>query len=134
MEKNDVDVLEMAKFVTSVMSAELANCVLIAVVKAEAQVVAGRNFRLMLKLAPISTKAIDEKFLCEAIIFDQPWTNTRNIISLKCTSNEFNIVTEILSTIAGREELSAIVRYLNASREDQDFLMEFPFASSGKYV
>lgn len=132
LEKNDEDVEEMAQFATNVISTELARCDLIAVVKAESQVVAGTNFKLILKLAPINTRAVDEKFICEVVVFDQPWTKTRNVTSFKCTSNEFNIVTEILSTIEEREELSPVVRYLNACRQDQDFLMELPFVSYGK--
>lgn len=80
---NDDSVKEMAQFVTTSLS-ETSNSgpvTLIEVVKAETQVVAGKNYKLTLKFTDASNA---EPYTCEAVIFDQSWTKTRELLSSTC--------------------------------------------------
>ena len=52
------------------------------IVKAERQVVAGTNYKLTIELASIDKT--DEHQLCEVVVFDQSWTNTRKLSQSKC--------------------------------------------------
>nr|CAH0104204.1 unnamed protein product [Daphnia galeata] len=78
----DVDIREMANFATRVISSRgnSGPSTLIRIVKAEKQVVAGTNYKLTLELE----SARDGVILCDLIVFDQPWTNTRTLSESSC--------------------------------------------------
>lgn len=78
----DVDIREMANFATRVISSRgnSGPSTLIRIVKAEKQVVAGTNYKLTLELE----SARDGVVLCDLIVFDQPWTNTRTLSESSC--------------------------------------------------
>ena len=78
----DVDIREMADFATRAISSKgnSGHSTLIRIVKAEKQVVAGMNYKLTLQLE----SATDGEILCDLIVFDQPWTNTRTISEFSC--------------------------------------------------
>jgi hypothetical protein len=80
----DDDVKEMADFATRAISTtgKSGPSTLIRIVKAEKQVVAGMNYKFTLELQ----SAIDGVILCDLIVFDQPWTNTRTITESNCMS------------------------------------------------
>jgi hypothetical protein len=80
---NDPDVKEMAKFASSIITANThPRIALIRILKAESQVVAGTNYRMTLLFAsgPYSRYLLR----CGVIVFDQPWTNTRELTESKC--------------------------------------------------
>lgn len=80
---NDPDVKEMAKFASTIITANThPHLALIKILKAESQVVAGTNYRMTLLFAsgPHSRYLL----LCGVIVFDQSWTNTRKLTESKC--------------------------------------------------
>jgi hypothetical protein len=81
---NDPDVNEMAAFASSILTANShPHLALIKILKAESQVVAGMNYKMALLLfasGPHSRYWL----LCDVIVFDQPWTNTRKLTECKC--------------------------------------------------
>lgn len=97
----DEDVKEMAQFATTALSQQVVantaaaassaspSLVLVKVVKAEKQVVAGINFKLTLQL---KTEAANEDvFVCDVVVFDQPWTSTRQVTSSNCSPSLLTI-------------------------------------------
>ncbi|KAL1832292.1 hypothetical protein ACET3Z_001943 [Daucus carota] len=75
----DPKIQEIAKFAVTTYNKESnKNLVYQEVLKGETQVVAGTNYRLVIA-------AKDDKVLnnYEAVVFDQPWTHTRNLSSFK---------------------------------------------------
>jgi hypothetical protein len=78
---NDAKVKEIASFASSAISANTNSgpVTLTKVVKAESQVVAGINFKLTLEL-----NGAEGAILCEVIVFDQSWTQTRKLSESKC--------------------------------------------------
>lgn len=85
---NDNDVKVIADFATTAI-AENTNSgpvKLVELVKAETQVVDGINYKLSLEL--VSTGTDSKSLLCEAIVFDQPWTNTRKLTQSSCAPVE----------------------------------------------
>ncbi|XP_046652481.1 uncharacterized protein LOC124343257 isoform X3 [Daphnia pulicaria] len=83
---NDADVLEMARFATNALSVNKASpLVLIGVVKAEKQIVAGVNYRLQLKFNGQLESEENHFIDCQVTVFDQVWTATRQITSFQCT-------------------------------------------------
>lgn len=81
---DEADIQEMAEFATKALS-QSANraspLLLVNVVKAERQVVAGFNYRLQLQLKENpDTNAI----VCDVVVFDQSLTSTRQITSSFC--------------------------------------------------
>ena len=80
---NDPDVKEMAKFASSIITVNThPRLALIRILKAESQVVAGTNYRMTLLFSsgPYSLYLLR----CGVIVFDQPWTNTRELTESKC--------------------------------------------------
>ncbi|XP_057377755.1 uncharacterized protein LOC130699429 [Daphnia carinata] len=76
------NVKEIASFATTAISANTNSgpATLVKVIKAESQVVAGTNFKLTMELDPVE----GDNLLCEVVVFDQPWTNTRKLSESKC--------------------------------------------------
>ena len=56
---------------------------LLQIISAASQVVSGSNYRLTIRLG-----GTEESHTCEAIVYDQPWTSTRKLISFNCTAEE----------------------------------------------
>lgn len=85
---NDADVKEMAAFAANVISASnLGPVQLIQIVRAASQVVAGANYKMTLLLASKQGGAYGygrRRYRCEVIVFDQPWTNTRELTQSQC--------------------------------------------------
>lgn len=81
---DDATVKEMADFATKAISSNTNSgpVKLVKLTKAETQVVAGTNYKLNMEL--VGTGANAESRVCEAVIFDQPWTNTRKLIRSSC--------------------------------------------------
>jgi hypothetical protein len=79
---HDIDVNEMADFSRRAISSRSNSgpSTLIRIVKAEKQVVAGMNYKLTLEME----NANDGVILCDVIVFDQPWTNTRRLRESSC--------------------------------------------------
>lgn len=80
---DDVDVQDVARFVTTSLSASPA-LVLMSVDKAEKQIAAGVNYRLQLKFNSQLESEESTLIVCQVAVFDQPWTSTRQISSSKC--------------------------------------------------
>ena len=78
---DDVDVKEISSFATSAIAANTNSgpVYLTKVVRAESQVVAGRNFKLTLEL-----NGAEGTILCNVVVFDQSWTNTRRLSKSEC--------------------------------------------------
>lgn len=83
---NDADVKQMAAFATDAISASnLGPVELIEIVQAASQVVAGVNYKMTLLVVSTRSGAYGRRrFRCEVIVFDQPWTNTRELSESKC--------------------------------------------------
>ena len=81
---DDAEVKKMADFATTAISSNSNSgpVKLIKIVKAETQVVAGKNYKLNLELSSEGNAA---PLPCEVVIFDQPWSNTRKMIKSSCT-------------------------------------------------
>jgi PBP1b-binding outer membrane lipoprotein LpoB len=78
---DDADVKKMAEFaVASLNQRENSKLKLVKITEAASQVVAGSNYKLKLELLQLDGK----KRTCEAVIFDQPWTNTRILNQINC--------------------------------------------------
>lgn len=80
---DDADVLKMADFATTAVSAKMNSgpVKLLKIVKAETQVVSGTNYKLNLELSGANSEVIP----CEVVVFDQPWTKTQKLIRSSCT-------------------------------------------------
>ena len=133
---NDASVKEIADFATTKIS-ESSNSgplALVKVVKAESQDVAGKNYKLTLEMGSAADGAVGSNLICNVLVFHQSWTHTLELRESSCLTpieTETDIVTEILRAIDGREDLSRIAAYLNASRDT--LIKEFPLTSSGNY-
>lgn len=82
---NEPDVKEIAQFVTNALSQganKATPFVLVNVVKAERQVVAGFNYRLQMELKEKADST--NSVVCNIVVFDQSWTSTRQITSSDC--------------------------------------------------
>lgn len=81
----DDDVKEMIQFATTSLSQiyqtsnALSPLELVSVIKAEKQVVGGLNYKLNLEF-----KGTKPSYICDVVVFDQPWTSTRRINSFNC--------------------------------------------------
>ncbi|XP_057377638.1 uncharacterized protein LOC130699318 [Daphnia carinata] len=83
---NDIDVQDVARFVTTSLSANGASPLfLVSVDTAEKQIVAGVNYRLQLKFNNQLESEENTLIVCQVVVFDQPWTSTRQISSSKCS-------------------------------------------------
>ncbi|KAI9555404.1 hypothetical protein GHT06_017919 [Daphnia sinensis] len=81
---DDADVKEIAAFVTTDLSKTLGRLRLVKIIEAETQDVAGKNYKLTLRLKNLSED--DGKHLiCEVVVFDQSWTNTRIVRESDCS-------------------------------------------------
>ena len=78
---DDADVQEIASFAaTSIsQSSNSGPLRLVRVTAAEKQVVAGWNYRLTIELSADGTT-----MTCQVVVFDQPWTGTRQVTSSAC--------------------------------------------------
>ncbi|KAI9556895.1 hypothetical protein GHT06_016689 [Daphnia sinensis] len=122
------DVKEMADFATTSIS-ESSNSgplVLLNIVEAEVQVVAGQNFKLTLELGSAIDGATGANLVCKVVVFDQSWTNRRHLRESNCLPST-DLVTEIMRAIDGHQELWRVANYLNESREELS--KEFPLVS-----
>ncbi|KAI9556273.1 hypothetical protein GHT06_018847 [Daphnia sinensis] len=84
---NDAEVREMAAFATNVISASnhLGPVELIQIIRAASQVVAGVNYKMTLLLASKQGGSYGRRrFRCDVTVFDQPWTNTRELTQSQC--------------------------------------------------
>ena len=81
---DDERVKEMATFATTALASETNTgpVKLLNIIKAEKQVVAGVNYKMTIEIGSVDKN--DEHQLCEVVIFDQPWTNTRKLSESKC--------------------------------------------------
>ena len=81
---DDEQVKEMATFATTALASETNTgpVKLLNIIKAEKQVVAGVNYKMTIEIGSVDKN--DEHQLCEVVIFDQPWTNTRKLSESKC--------------------------------------------------
>ena len=81
---DDAEVKEMAAFATNAISANSNSgpVSLVQIVAAETQVVAGANYKLTLLL---NTGANSAPQQCEVVVFDQSWTQTRELSESTCT-------------------------------------------------
>ncbi|EFX72230.1 hypothetical protein DAPPUDRAFT_110982 [Daphnia pulex] len=79
---NDAKVKEIARFAAAAVSINLNSgpIALVNIVKAESEAVAGRNYKLILELEGSDGEAR----ICEIVVFDQPWTNTRILSNSNC--------------------------------------------------
>ncbi|XP_057377660.1 uncharacterized protein LOC130699339 [Daphnia carinata] len=83
---NDAKVKEIAAFATGAISAnsDSGPAVLLRILRAESQVVAGKNYKLILELFGADRDIL----LCDVIVFDHPKKKTRILTDSKCTSNK----------------------------------------------
>lgn len=80
-----IDIQDIATFITTSLSANLASpLVLLSVVKAETQLVAGVNYRLELKFKDQMESEENTLIFCQVVVFHHPWTSTRQVSSSKC--------------------------------------------------
>lgn len=128
---NDANVKEMADFATVSIS-ESNNSgplVLLNIVEAEKKTVAGQNFKLTLELGSAIDGVKGANLVCKVIVFDQSWTNTRQVSESNCLPST-DLITEIMRAIDGHTELWRVASYLNASRGE--LVKEFPLVTPGK--
>ena len=80
---DDPTVQEMAAFATKQLSSRWnsQSVTLIRITSAEQQVVAGTNYKMTMELQVGSGSQT-----CQVVVFDQPWTSTRQLSSFECTS------------------------------------------------
>jgi len=80
---NEAKVKEIAQFAAAAISINLNSgpIALVNIVKAESEAVAGRNYKLILELLEGSDGKAQ---ICEIVVFDQPWTNTRILSNSNC--------------------------------------------------
>ncbi len=85
---NDPRVTEFAAFATTALSSSqnAGQMKLIKIVKAETQVVAGTNTKMTLELSALPTSN-SKTLVCEVVVFDQSWTNTRKVTQSSCNDN-----------------------------------------------
>lgn len=81
---DDAYVKEIADFAIADMSVNSGSVRLVRIVKADSQTVAGKNFKLILELNRVVEADDGEGLLCDAVIFDQPWTSTRKLSESSC--------------------------------------------------
>lgn len=82
IDAKSAEVMAIANFATSTIGQSMNDekgMKLIKIVSAESQVVAGTNYKLELELQGSSGR-----LSCEALVFDQPWTNTRELTTMAC--------------------------------------------------
>ena len=78
---DDEDVKMIAEFaVASMNESENSKLKLVKITSAASQVVAGRNYKLRIDLL----QSDGDVRTCEVVIFDQPWTNTRQLSTVSC--------------------------------------------------
>ena len=78
---DDEDVKMIAEFaVASMNESENSKLKLVKITSAASQVVAGRNYKLRIDLL----HSDGDVRTCEVVIFDQPWTNTRQLSTVSC--------------------------------------------------
>ncbi|EFX90106.1 hypothetical protein DAPPUDRAFT_299927 [Daphnia pulex] len=85
---DDVKVLKMADFATSVMSAASSSgpLVLVKIVKAETtDLVTGTNYKLDLEVDYANAGPKSVPLPCEVIVFHQPETDSQKMVRLSCT-------------------------------------------------
>ena len=77
------EVIQMADFATEILSkrSNSGPYKRVEIVTAETQVVAGTNYKMTLKFSDSSDAA---PFTCDVVVFDQPWSNTREVIESLC--------------------------------------------------
>uniref|UniRef100_A0A0P5K9U0 Cathepsin o-like protein n=1 Tax=Daphnia magna TaxID=35525 RepID=A0A0P5K9U0_9CRUS len=81
---DDAEVKDIAAFVAKALSKTLGRLRLVKIIEAETQDVAGKNYKLTLRLKNLSED--DGKHLiCEVVVFDQSWTNTRILRESDCS-------------------------------------------------
>ena len=85
-----VDVKEMAKFAVKSLSSsqKMGTLTLVKIVKAEMQIVAGKNYKMTLELAK---KGDTSKITCEVVVFNQVSTKTRRLTKSSCSSKSITI-------------------------------------------
>lgn len=83
---NNLEVEEMADFATTAISSYSNGgpVNLIKIVEAERQVVAGQNYKMTLE---VSVGDNNTPYTCEVIVFDQKWSNTRQLTHLACPNS-----------------------------------------------
>lgn len=84
---DDAEVKEVAAFVTTALSKKEGRLRLIKIVEAESQDVAGKNYKLTLRLKNLSEDD-GKHLLCQVVVFDQSWTNTRILRESECSSTK----------------------------------------------
>lgn len=82
IDTNDAEVKEIARFANVAISGATNSgpLQLVNIIKAEVEVVAGKNYKLVLEL----DGSEGESDVCEVVVFDQPWTNTRILSKYNC--------------------------------------------------
>ena len=82
---SDPAVKDIVAFATAALSKnqKSGQLKLIQIVKAEKQVVAGRNFKLTLKLATVSPY-YPKSLICQVVVFEQSWTKTLKVTQSIC--------------------------------------------------
>lgn len=91
---DDAQVKQMATFataaLTNTMNSGSGNLILVRIESAQRQVVAGTNHKLSLDLET----STGESLHCMVVIFDQPWTNTRELSEAMCRPGAVRIQSE----------------------------------------
>lgn len=83
---DDPEIKEIADFAVAAMSVNLGSVRLVRILKADTNTVAGKNFNLILELKRVVQGDDGQDLLCDAVVFDQPWTNTRKLSESSCLS------------------------------------------------
>lgn len=84
---DDADVKEMATFAAVALSSTNSSPLkVVKVHKVQKQVVAGMNYKMTLEL--IGEGANATSFTCEVVVFDQSWSNTRQLSQSLCPSSK----------------------------------------------
>lgn len=90
---DNAEVKEMANFATSSINNASDSPIilqLIKVVDAEAKFLFGKNFKLILRVKNVVKGVEGENLLCEVVVFDQSWTNTRKLTESTCFGTRRN--------------------------------------------
>jgi hypothetical protein len=84
LDVEDVKVKEIAAFASNSISANSGPVTLLRILKAEAQTVAGKNYKLIIEL--IGTERDIQ--ICDVVVFDQERSQTRILIDSKCNTDK----------------------------------------------
>jgi hypothetical protein len=93
LDVEDAKVREIATFATNTISANSGPVTLLRVLKAEAQSVAGKNYKMIIELLGTNS----DTQICDVVVFDQERSKTRILIDSKCNPDKTTSIPEVVT-------------------------------------